>query len=69
MSGKTILVLTKEKQNRLTHSLTGVTLVNGEPDLLSLATVTYVRNIPELLEKASDDLLDSVLKEVKALFR
>lgn len=67
--GKTILVLSKEKQNRLTHSLTGVTLVEGKPDLLSLATVTYVRNIPELLEKASDELLEGVLKEIKALFR
>ncbi|MCR4822576.1 MAG: hypothetical protein K5873_06855 [Treponema sp.] len=30
---------------------------------------TYVRNIPELLEKAGGDLLDNVLKEVKGLFR
>ena len=69
LSGKTILVLTKEKHNRETHSLTGVTLVDGQPDITSLATITYVRVIPELVEKSSRELLDEVLKEVKGLFR
>jgi len=69
LSGKTILVLTKEKQNRLTHSLTGICLVDGKPDLLTLATITYTRIIPELLEKADSDLLENVLKDVKVLFR
>ena len=69
ISGKTILVLTKEKHNRETHSLTGVTLVAGQPDITSLATITYVRVIPEPVEKSSRELLDEVLKKVKGLFR
>ena len=69
ISGKTILVLTKEKHNRQTHSLTGVCLVDGKADITSLATITYVRTIPELVEKGSRELVDDVLKEVKALFR
>ena len=69
LSGKTILVLTKEKHNRETHSLTGVTLVDGQPDITSLATITYVRVIPELVEKSSRELLDEVMKAVKTLFR
>ena len=69
LSGKTILVLTKEKHNRETHSLTGVTLVDGQPDITSLATITYVRVIPELVEKSSRELVDNVIKEVRGLFR
>ena len=69
ISGKTVLVLTKEKHNRETHSLTGVTLVDGKPDITTLSTITYVRVIPELVEKSSRELLDEVLKEVKGLFR
>lgn len=69
LSGKTILVLTKEKHNRATHSLTGVCLVDVQPDITSLSTITYVRNIPELVEKGSRELVDAVLKEVKGLFR
>ena len=61
--------MTKEKHNRETHSLTGVTLVDGQPDITSLATITYVRVIPELVEKSSRELVDNVLKEVKGLFR
>ncbi len=69
ISGKTILVLTKEKHNRETHSLTGVTLVDGQPDFASLSTITYVRNIPELIEKASVELVDNSIKEIRTLFR
>ena len=69
LSGKTILVLTKEKQNRITHSLTGVCLIDGKPDLSTLATMTYIRIMPELLKKADNEMLDSVMKEVKALFK
>lgn len=69
LSGKTILVLTKEKHNRETHSLTGGCLVDGQPDITSLSTITYVRVIPELVEKGSRELVDEVLKEVKGLFR
>lgn len=69
ISGKTILVLTKEKHNRATHSLTGVCLVDGQPDITSLSTIKYVRVIPELVEKGSRELVDSVLKEVKGLFK
>lgn len=69
LSGKTILVLTKERHNRETHSLTGVCLVDGQPDITSLSTITYVRVIPELVEKGSRALVDEVLKEVKGLFR
>lgn len=69
LSGKTILVLTKEKHNRETHSLTGVCLVDGQPDITSLSTITYVRVIPELVEKGSRELVDEVLKKVKGLFR
>ena len=63
-----ILILTKEKHNREIHSLTGITLVDGQPDITSLATISYVRVIPELVEKSSRELLDEVLKEVKGLF-
>lgn len=69
LSGKTILVLTKEKHNRATHSLTGVCLEDGQPDINTLSTIVYVRNIPELVEKGSREFVDEVLKEVKALFR
>ena len=69
LSGKTILVLTKEKHNRTTHSLTGVCLENGLPDITSLSTIIYVRNIPELVEKGNPELVDATLKEVKGLFR
>ena len=69
ISGKTILVLTKEKHNRQTHSLTGVCLVDGKADITSLATITYVRTIPELVEKGSRELVDDVIKEVRTLFR
>ena len=69
LSGKTILVLTKEKHNRATHSLTGVCLVDGKPDITTLETITYVRIIPELVEKASANVVDGVLNEVKALFK
>ena len=41
LSGKTILVLTKEKHNRETHSLTGVTLVDGQPGIL-LCMIGYL---------------------------
>ena len=43
--------------------------MDGQPDITSLATITYVRVIPELVEKSSRELLDEVLKEVKGLFR
>ena len=69
ISGKTILVLTKEKHNRQTHSLTGVCLVDGKADITSLATITYVRTIPELVEKADKELTDNVIKDVRALFK
>ena len=69
LSGKTILVLTKEKQNRKTRSLTGVCLVDGKPDITTLETITYVRIIPELVEKGNPEMVESVLKEVKALFK
>ena len=67
--GEKNCVLTKEKHNRQTHSLTGVSLVDGKADITSLATITYVRTIPELVEKGSRELVDEVLKEVKGLFR
>lgn len=69
LSGKTILVLTKEKQNKLTHSLTGVCLVDGKADLSTLATVTYVRSVPELIEKVDEEYLNDILKQVRTLFR
>ena len=50
-SGKAILVLTKEKHNRTTHSLTGVCLENGQPDISSLSSIIYVRIMPELVKK------------------
>ena len=49
--------------------MTGVTLVDGQPDITSLATITYVRVIPELVEKGSRELVDDVIKEVRTLFR
>lgn len=61
--------MTKEKHNRETHSLTGVTLVDGQPDITSPATITYVRVIPEVVEKSSQELVDNVIKEVRGLFR
>ena len=69
LSGKTILVLTKEKHNRATHSLTGVCLENGLPDITSLSSIKYVRIMPELVKKADSELLDNVLKQVRTLFR
>ena len=66
LSGKTILVLTKEKHNCETHSLTGVCFGGSQPDI---STINYVRNIPELVEKGSCELVDEVFKEVKGLFR
>lgn len=69
LSGKTILVLTKKKHNRTTHSLTGVCLENGQPDITSLSSIKYVRIMPELVKKADSELLDNILKQVKTLFR
>ena len=69
ISGKTMLVLTKQKQNRETHSFVGVTYENGTADLLTLTTVTYVRNIPELIEKADEEMVKDILSQVKGLFR
>ena len=69
ISGKTILVLTKEKHNRTTHSLTGVCLENGQPNITSLSSIKYVRIMPELVKKADSELLDNILKQVKTLFR
>ena len=69
LSGKTILVLTKEKHNRATHSLTGVCLENGLPDITSLSSIKYVRIMPELVKKADSELLDNILKQVRTLFR
>ena len=69
LSGKTILVLTKDKHNRATHSLTGVCLENGLPDITSLSSIKYVRIMPELVKKADSELLENVLKQVRTLFR
>lgn len=69
LSGKTILVLTKEKHNRTTHSLTGVCLENGQPNITSFSSIKYVRIMPELVKKADSELLDNILKQVKTLFR
>lgn len=49
--------------------MTGVTLVDGQPDITSPATITYVRVIPEVVEKSSRELVDNVIKEVRGLFR
>lgn len=44
-------------------------MVYGKPDITSLATITYVRNIPELVEKTSPELLDEVMKKVRTIFK
>ena len=61
--------MTKEKHNRETHSLTGITLVDGQPDITSLSTIKYMIIMPELVKKADSELLDIILKQVRTLFR
>lgn len=69
ISGKTMLVLTKEKSNRETHSFTGVCVQNDEVDLNTLETVTYSRINPEFIKKGSGDLVSDTLKKVQVLFK
>lgn len=42
---------------------------DGKADITSLATITYMKAVPELVEKGSRELVGSVMKKVKALFR
>ncbi len=56
--------------DKMTHAqkflLPKKTLPEWQPDITSLTTITYVRVIPELVEKSSRELLDEVLKEVSS---
>ena len=69
ISGKTMLVLTKEKSNRETHSFTGVCIQNNEVDLNTLETITYSRINPEFIKKASGELVSDTLKKIRLLFK
>lgn len=42
---------------------------DGKADITSLATIAYMKTVPELVEKGSRELVGSVMKKVKALFR
>ena len=69
ISGKTMLVLTKEKSNRETHSFTGVCVQDEEVDLNTLETITYSRINPEFIKKASGELVSDTLKKIRLLFK
>lgn len=42
---------------------------DGKADITSLATITYMIAVPDLVEKGSRELVGSMMKKVKALFR
>ncbi|MCQ2242530.1 hypothetical protein [Treponema sp.] len=69
ISGKTMLVLSKEKINRKNKLFIGVEIENNVLNLQTMTTVTYIRSNPELIGKAEADFVENALKDVKALLK
>ena len=69
ISGKTLLVLSKEKSNRKNNSFLGIGYEDGKADISTLTSVTYSRNMPEVTGKADEETVKEVLNLVKALLK
>ena len=69
ISGKTLLVLSKEKSNRKNNSFLGIGYEDGKADISTVTSVTYSRNMPEVTGKADEETVKEVLSMVKALLK
>ena len=82
LSGKNILVLSKNKDNSQNACFIGAVLesesdgavhvkaetVEGYVSVRNMSSFTYARRNPVLVDKADDETVSSVLKMVKKLF-
>ena len=69
ISGKTMLVLSKEKNNRKNDSFLGICLIDGKTDISTVLSVTYSRTMPEVTGKADDEMVKDALNQIKALLK